>query len=306
MGQVRGFRDIRQLAESFDRMADVLKQQDQLRRNLVADLAHELRTPVAVMQAQAEAMLDGITTTSPTEIESLHEEMLRLARMIDDLQQLSEAEAAATQLAVVPCDLADQAAVAAGSLGGTFDSAGVALELRLSNAPARCDKVRMQDVIRNLLMNAAKYTPAGGTVVVETKPADKQAVLRVADTGIGIAADDLPHVMERFYRGSRSDGISGTGIGLAVVEELVRAQHGALRIASEPGQGTEVTILLPRARHADNPTAVPDRVARSTPRSSALCSNRSARAGRSGAMRVQTRRPTVLSRLQPQRWWPQC
>jgi len=212
-----------------------------------------------LLQAQAEAMLDGITTTSRTEIESLHEEMLRLARMIDDLQQLSEAEAAATQLTVVPCDLADQAAVAVGSLNETFDSAGVALELRLSSALAGCDKVRMQDVIRNLLMNAAKYTPAGGTVVVETRPADEQAMLRVADTGIGIAADDLPHVTERFYRGTRSHGISGSGIGLAVVDELVRAQHGGLHIASEPGQGTEVTILLPRARQAGSLTAVPDR-----------------------------------------------
>jgi signal transduction histidine kinase len=255
VGQVRGFRDMRQLAASFDRMSDVLQQQDQLRRNLVADLAHELRTPVAVMQAQAEAMLDGITTTSPTEIESLHEELLRLARMIDDLQQLSEAEAATMQLAVVPCDLADQAAVAAGSMDGTFDSANVVLELRLSNAPVRCDKMRTQDVIRNLLTNAVKYTPAGGTVVVETRRADRQAMLRVADTGIGIAPDDLPHVTERFYRGSRSHGIGGSGIGLAVVDELVRAQHGALHIVSEPGRGTEVTILLPGVGQADRPPA---------------------------------------------------
>ncbi len=244
-GDVGGFRDIRQLAATFDQMADVADRQEQFRRNLVADVAHELRTPVAVMRAETEAMLDGVTNTDADTIRSLHEEVLRLGRMIEDLQQLAAAEAAALQLVLAPCDLANTARTAARGLRGTFREAGVNLDLRLEPTLARCDQHRMQDVLRNLLINASKYTPPGGTVVVETLPAGNHAVLRVSDTGIGIPADELPRVTERFYRGRTSEGAGGSGIGLAVVDELVRAQHGALQIVSEPGQGTRVAIMLP-------------------------------------------------------------
>lgn len=255
-----GFGDIRQLAATFDQMADVLDRQEQLRRNLVADIAHELRTPVAVMRAETEAILDGFTPGSRADIRSLHEETCRLGRMIDDLQQLAAAEAAAMQLALEPCDLADVAAAAAGSLSGTFSNAGVDLTLRLHETPARCDHARMQDVIRNLLTNAAKYTPAGGSVIVETEPADGRAMLRIADTGVGISAEDLPRVTERFYRGSHAQAIRGSGIGLAVVDELIRAQHGALHIASEPGHGTQVTLTLPGTSDRDSAISATDRI----------------------------------------------
>jgi two-component system sensor histidine kinase BaeS len=247
-GIVSGFRDIRQLAAAFDHMADVLDRQEQVRRNLVADVTHELRTPVAVMQGETEAMLDGVKPISRNDVQSLHEEILRLGRMIGDLQRLAAAEAAAMQLRLTACDLADPVAAAARSLQGTFGNEGVNLQLRLTNTPACCDPVRMQDVVRNLLTNAAKYTPAGGTVVVETRPVGNSANLRVVDTGVGIPAQDLPRITERFYRGSRTQGIRGSGVGLAVVDALIRAQHGALDITSELGQGTQVTITLPAPR----------------------------------------------------------
>ena len=260
-GDVGGFRDIRQLAATFDQMADVADRQEQFRRNLVADVAHELRTPVAVMRAETEAMLDGVTAAGADNISSLHEEVLRLGRMIEDLQQLAAAEAAALQLALAPCDLANTARMAARGLRGTFRDAGVNLDLRLDPTLARCDQRRMQDVIRNLLINAAKYTPAGGTVVVETSPAGNHAMLRVSDTGIGIPADELPRVTERFYRGRTSQGAGGSGIGLAIVDELVRAQHGALQIVSEPGQGTRVAIMLPCPDHDDSAVPVAEHIA---------------------------------------------
>ncbi len=246
VGEVRGFSDIRELAVTFDQMADVVDRQEQLRRNLVADVAHELRTPVAVMQAETEAMLDGVTTMGPADLRSLHEEMLRLGRMIEDLQQLAAAEAAALQLKLVPCDLADIVRMAMRSLRVTLGSAGVSLNLQLEPTPVRCDQNRMQDVVRNLLTNAAKYTPAGGVVMVETAPVRSQGELRVLDTGVGIPAEELPRVTERFFRGRGSHGIGGSGIGLAIVDELVRAQHGTLRIVSKPGDGTQVTVTLPR------------------------------------------------------------
>ena len=246
VGHVRGFGDLRELAGTFDQMADVLGRQDQLRRTFVADVAHELRTPAAVIQAGTEAMLDRVIPPTPGQVESLHEEAVRLGAMIDDLQRLASAEAAAMQLNVSSCDLARTAEEAAGTLTDVFGREGVSLERRLTGVQASCDQRRMHDVVRNLLTNAAKYTPAGGTVLLETWPDDGHALLRVTDTGIGIPPDELPHITERFYRGNRSAATTpGSGIGLAIVDELIRSQRGAMDIASTPGQGTQVTIKLP-------------------------------------------------------------
>jgi len=246
VGKVRGFRDIRELAATFDQMADDIGQQDQLRRDFVADTTHELRTPITVLRAITEAMLDGVTELTADQVESLNDEAVRLGRMVDDLQRLASAEAAAVQLTLSPCDLAALAAAVADSLANIFDNAGIRLVRRLTVVHARCDRSRMREVITNLLTNAAKFTPSGGQVVVETRPSGDQAILRVSDTGVGIPADELPHVPRRFYRGRSTGEVSGSGIGLAIVDELVRGHQGRMAIASEPGQGTQVMIELPR------------------------------------------------------------
>ena len=246
VGKVRGYRDMRDLTATFDQMADALSRQEQVRRNLVADIAHELRTPIAVLQAGTEAMLDGVTELTAGQVGSLHDEILRLSRMVDDLQRLASAEAAAVQLTLVPADLAASAAAVADSLTEVFDRAGIVLVRRLTGVHVRCDRDRMRDVITNLLTNAAKFTPPGGTVVMETRPSGRMALLRVSDTGIGIPPDELAHVSERFFRGQNSAEVTGSGIGLAIVDELVRGHHGTMAIASEPGTGTQVTITLPR------------------------------------------------------------
>jgi two-component system sensor histidine kinase BaeS len=245
-GTVRGYRDMRDLTAAFDQMADALSRQEQVRRNLVADIAHELRTPIAVLQAGTEAMLDGVTDLTAGQVDSLHDEILRLSRMVDDLQRLASAEAAAVQLTLEPADLAASAAAVADSLTEVFDRAGIILVRRLTKVHARCDRLRMRDVITNLLTNAAKFTPEGGSIVIETRPSGKMALLRVSDNGIGIPAEELAHVSERFFRGQNSADVAGSGIGLAIVDELVRGHHGTMVIASQPGAGTEVTITLPR------------------------------------------------------------
>ena len=245
VGKVRGPPDLRELAQTFDQMADTLGQQDQLRRNLVADVAHELRTPIAVLQASTEAMVDGLTPLTIDNVRSLHDEAVRLGQMTDDLQRLASAEAAALELKVIPCDLAQVAAGTATSLAGIFDNAGVRLTRRLEPVSVWCDPDRMRDVVTNLLTNAAKFTPAGGDVVVGTRRAGDAAILTVSDTGVGIAADELPRLSERFYRGRESAEVSGSGIGLAIVDELVRAHHATMEIVSVPGQGTRVTIRMP-------------------------------------------------------------
>ena len=237
--------ELRNLATAFDRMADTLDRQEQLRRALVADVAHELRTPIAVLQAGHEALLDGVAEPTPAQLASLRDEVLRLARMVGDLQTLAAAEAAALQLALRRCDLADVAATAADSLAGRFETTGVALERRLTPAEVFADPGRLHQVITNLLTNALKFTPAGGRVTVRTGPAGRGAVLEVTDTGIGIPAGELPHIFDRFWRGQQAERVSGSGIGLSVAAELARAHGGHLTASSEPGHGTRMTLTLP-------------------------------------------------------------
>jgi len=239
--------ELRELAAAFDQMADSLTAQEQLRRNLVADVAHELRTPVAVLQANTEALLDGLVAHTPEQTASLHEEVLRLGRMVEDLQTLAAAEAAALQLSRQPCDLAQIAAAEAEEWDASFAAAQVSFTRRLDSAPVLADPVRLHQVIANLLSNALKFTPAGGQVGMSLSRNGGQARLEVSDTGPGISPDDQPHVFDRLWRGAGVAQTAGSGIGLAVAAELARAHEGNIDVASEPGRGSRFTLVLPLA-----------------------------------------------------------
>ncbi|HEX3922896.1 MAG TPA: HAMP domain-containing sensor histidine kinase [Streptosporangiaceae bacterium] len=247
VGHVVAPGELRELATAFDQMADTLARQEQLRRDLVADVAHELRTPVAVLQAGHEALLDGIAEPTPDQLASLRDEVLRLARMVSDLQVLAAADAAALHLSRQPCDLADLAADAASSLASQFDAAGILLQRNLAPADVLADPRWLHQVITNLLTNALKFTPPGGRVTIATRPRGSEAALSVTDTGTGIPAGELPHIFDRFWRGSQAAQTSGTGIGLAIAAELAQAHGGRLTASSEPGKGTEMTLALPAA-----------------------------------------------------------
>src|SRR6202030_3309276 len=247
VGDVSAPGELRELATAFDQMADTRDRQDQVRRDLVADVAHELRTPVAVLQAGHEALLDGITEPTPDQLASLRDEVLRLARMVGDLQTLAAADAAALQLTRRPCDLAGLAGDAADSLAGRFEAAGITLERRLIPAGIDADPRWLHQVITNLLTNALKFTPAGGLVTVAAGPAGAYAVLTVTDTGAGIPADELPRIFERFLCARQAAQTSGSGIGLAGAAELTRAHGGQLSATSHPGHGTQLSLTLPRA-----------------------------------------------------------
>jgi two-component system sensor histidine kinase BaeS len=247
VGPVAAPGELRELATAFDQMADGLDRQEQLRRDLVADIAHELRTPIAVLQAGHEALLDGVAEPTPEQLASLRDEVLRLARMVGDLQTLAAADAAAMQLTLRPGDLASIAATAADSLAGQFEAAGITLHRQLTPVPVLADAHWLHQVVTNLLTNALKFTPAGGLVTIEAGPADGQARLRVSDTGAGIPAEELPRIFNRFWRGRQASTVSGSGIGLAIAAELAQAHGGQLTAASQPGQGTELTLTLPRA-----------------------------------------------------------
>ena len=249
VGEIHAPGELRELAAAFDQMAGTMDRQEQIRRNLVADVAHELRTPIAILQAGHEALLDGVAEPTPAELSSLRDEVLRLARMVGDLQTLAAADAAALNLARRPCDLADLAAVAADSLARRFEAAGLTLDRRLAASPVLADPHWLHQVITNLLTNALKFTPAGGHVTISTGPSGADAILRVTDTGTGIPADDLPRIFDRFWRGQRAAQVSGSGIGLAVAAEVAQAHGGRLTARSEPrpGHGTEMTLTLPGA-----------------------------------------------------------
>jgi signal transduction histidine kinase len=246
-GDIRAQGEVRELAAAFDQMADSLDREDQIRRDLVAGVAHELRTPIAVLQAGHEALLDGVAAPTPGELSSLRDEVLRLARMVSDLQTLAEADAAALHLVRRPCDLADIAATAADSLARRFEAADIELDRQLSGVPVLADPHWLHQVITNLLTNALKFTPAGGRVTIGCEDAGAVAVLWVTDTGAGIPAADLPRVFDRFWRGQGAAQASGSGIGLAIAAELARAHGGELTAASVEGQGTTMTLTLPRA-----------------------------------------------------------
>ena len=233
VGEIRAAGELRELAAAFDQMAGTLDRQEQIRRNLVADVAHELRTPIAILQAGHEALLDGVAEPTPAELSSLRDEVLRLARMVGDLQTLAAADAAALNLARQPADLAELAAAAADSLARRFEAAGITLDRQLAASPVLADPHWLHQVITNLLTNALKFTPAGGRVTISTGPRAREAVLRVTDTGAGIPADELPRIFDRFFRGQQASQISGSGIGLAVAAEVAQAHGGRLTASSE-------------------------------------------------------------------------
>jgi two-component system, OmpR family, sensor histidine kinase BaeS len=247
VGEIRAAGELRELAGAFDQMAVTLDRQEQIRRDLVADLAHELRTPIAVLQAGHEALLDGVAEPTAAELGSLRDEVLRLARMVGDLQTLAAADAASLHLARRRCDLAAIAADAADSLARRFETAGITVEQHLSPAPVLADPHWLHQVITNLLTNALKFTPPGGLVTLSTGQAGPDAMLRVTDTGIGIPAEDLPRIFDRFWRGQQAAQVSGSGIGLAVAAEVAQAHGGHLSASSQMGEGTQMTLTLPAA-----------------------------------------------------------
>lgn len=247
VGHVTSALELESLAAGVDELAATLDRQEQLRRNLVADVAHELRTPVSVLQAACEAIVDGVAAPSVEMAASMLEEVHRLGRRIADLDSLVAAETAGLRLARQPVMLSAVAAHAAQAAQPSFAEAGVSLHTALQPCLVEGDPDRLDQVITNLLRNAVKFTPAGGAVDLSVEPSGSDAVVRVTDTGIGIPADDLAMVFGRFWRGRQQPGTAGSGIGLAIVAELVRAHRGEVAVTSEVGAGSTFTVRIPLA-----------------------------------------------------------
>ncbi len=249
--------EIRILADAFNEMADHLDREDQLRRNLVADVAHELRTPLTILQGNTEAILDGIDEPTPAAIASLHDEVVRLRRLVADLETLAAAEAAGLRLRVDPVDLADIALDSVDLLGPLAAERDITIEVVGNSAPVKGDADRLQQVVVNLLANAVKFTPPGGHITITTAVENCAATITVADTGPGLQETEIPHLFERFWRGHATSETPGSGIGLAVVAELVAAHHGTVHATNRPERGAEFVVRVP-ANADDSTTQPPD------------------------------------------------
>ncbi len=247
VGDVRATGELADLSRAFDDMADRLEREDELRRVLVADVAHELRTPLAILQAATEAMADGVTEPDAAALASLHDETLRLGRIIEDLEVLASAQAAGLALVLSPVDLALIAGKAADALRPQVDSAGLTLVQQLQPAVVLGDRTRLHQVVTNLLTNAIKFTPAGGCLYITVASLGGAATITVEDTGRGIPEGDFVHIFDRFWRGPAVRTTAGSGIGLAVVQELVRAHNGSITVTSAEEHGTRFVVTLPSA-----------------------------------------------------------
>ncbi|MGH2705708.1 MAG: sensor histidine kinase [Actinomycetota bacterium] len=245
--QVRGQAEVRNLARSFNAMAERLSAADRHRRNVLADVAHELRTPLAVIQGNLEAILDGVYPVDAEHLAPVLEETKVMSRLLEDLHTLSTAEAGGLRLrrAPVPPDELVEAAVAAfrpqAESGGVVLSADVATGLLQVSA----DTDRIAEVFANLLGNALRYTPEGGSIVVGAGGAAANAVsFWVRDSGSGIPPDRLPDIFERFARDAEA---GGAGLGLAIAKSIIEAHSGEMAAESQPGRGTTLRFTLPPA-----------------------------------------------------------
>lgn len=245
----RGPDEFTQLVSSFNRMTEELERSDQRRRNLTADVAHELRTPLHIIQGNLEGVLDGVYRPTQEHIGVTLEETHLLARLVEDLATLSLAEAGQLPLEWERVDLSELLEDVATSFGGQAEAAGVSLKIEsYPTLVVMGDVGRLDQVLSNLMSNAFRHTPDGGLVTLEARPCEGGAAIVVADTGEGIPAQDLPFVFDRFWRGDRSrmrTGRAGSGLGLAIARQLVFSHGGNIRVASEPGAGTVFTIELP-------------------------------------------------------------
>ncbi|MFJ9542487.1 sensor histidine kinase [Streptomyces sp. NPDC101225] len=230
-------------------MADDVNRVEQARHRLAADVAHELRTPPASLQAGLEELRDGYAEAPAERLASLHDQTLRLGRVVDDLGKPAEAESARLSLHLTEVDLTAPAVAAMAEREAELRTAGMTVRIVPGPAPlpVRADADRLHQTLGNLLSNTARHCRPGDTVTATTSATPIEALVEVADTGPGIPAEEHPHVFDRLWRGARARSAGGSGIGLAVVKELVSAHGGTVTADSGPGGGTRTTLRLPRA-----------------------------------------------------------
>ena len=250
----RGPKETRELAQAFNQMAEALAEAEQRRRSFTADIAHELRTPLSVLQANLSAMLDGVYMPTKEELAALYDESLRLNRLVQDLFQLAAFDAGQMQLEVEPVNLGRLLEGTVRVFQPAADAKGLAVSTDWpADLVVKGDRNRLGQVLTNLLTNSLRHTDPGGVIRVSARAVDGMAEVTVQDNGEGIAPDDLPHVFDRFWRAerSRSRDYGGAGLGLAIAKQLIEAMGGSIGAESQPGGGARFWFTLPLVSQAE-------------------------------------------------------
>jgi signal transduction histidine kinase len=249
--QLQGKGEVQELAQAFNSMASDLERAEQLRQNLVADVAHELRTPLSNIRGYLEAARDGVVKPDAAIIRSLNEEAMLLSRLVDDLQELSLAEAGELKLVCQAEDITELTKQAVDAVQAEAETKGVSVSIDLPNSlpPVNVDSQRISQVLRNLVENAVAHTDEGGGVTVAATQQGDWVEVSVSDTGEGIPDEDLPNIFERFYRAdkSRARATGGSGLGLTIAKRLVEAHGGKIEAQSELGKGSRFSFTVPIA-----------------------------------------------------------
>jgi len=251
---VGGGGELDTFAAAFNSMAARLEDVEATRRRLLSDLAHELRTPIATLSAYHEGLFDGVSELDDDTRAVLTAQTDRLTRLARDIDDVSRAEEGRLRLDRQPHQVADLIATSVDSIRPRYDDKGVALITDVTTGTdlkVDVDETRLGQVLGNLLTNALRHTPPGGSVTITTRPASDEVAITITDTGEGILASQLPHVFERFYRGdtARDRDRSGSGIGLTISKAIIDAHGGTITAHSDgQGQGATFEILLPRSR----------------------------------------------------------
>ncbi len=238
------------LGLAFNQMAESLERQERLRRQMVTDVAHDLRTPLTNIRGQIEAMQDGLVDPGPEVLASLHEEVMFLSRLVSDLQDLSLVEAGKLRLELQPFHVGEEIERVVQALPPEEPGEGPVIELDLPDLPeALADPARFRQIVSNLLSNARTHTPRAGRIGIRAREIAGEIEISVQDAGSGIESRHLPHVFERFYRADASRGrhTGGAGLGLAIVKHLVSVQGGRVWAESTPGEGALFGFTVPKA-----------------------------------------------------------
>ncbi|MFZ5354472.1 MAG: sensor histidine kinase [Bacillota bacterium] len=241
-------KEIISLTETVNNLAETLNKQENLRKRLTADVAHELRTPLATLQSHIEAMIDGIWEADAERLKSCHEEIIRLSKLVGSLEKLARYEHEAIVVNRTYFSLSELMGAIMLNFESEFSSKGIRLEYEGGNLSIYADRDKLSQILVNLISNALKYTQNGGSVQISDKSLDNKAIITVEDNGTGISKEDLPHIFERFYRAdkSRNRDTGGSGIGLAIAKTLAEAHGGSISVESEAGRGTKFTLVLPQ------------------------------------------------------------
>jgi two-component system OmpR family sensor kinase len=248
--RVEGSAEIAEVGRAFNEMTTALGRSERQRQNMVADIAHELRTPLSVVQGSLRAILDDVYDLDKAEISRLYDETRFLSRLVDDLRELALADAGQLRLNLRPANLGQVIRDSVDNLALGAEARGVSLAALLPDTlpTVQADPDRVSQVLRNLLVNALLHTPAGGSVTVSAGVSSGMVEVAVADTGVGIAREDLTHVFERFWRADPARArLGSTGLGLSIAQSLVEAQGGRIWVESVPGRGSTFRFTVPFA-----------------------------------------------------------